>query len=136
MKVGYTYFTRLSVTHSTQYSLSIKHFTIFRERPNSKAVHHVRSAACSTTVESIGCSNCTLDSAAVAWRARRRPVCCRLRGGYPGVFPNNTTPYPPIMTVTAIRTNTCLSGTAHTAWRTGGNGRHRCAQTPAAPPAS
>jgi len=87
--------------------------------------------------ESIGCWTCTPDGAAVAWRARARrpPACCRLRGGYPGVFPNNTAPHPPAAPVTAIRTNTCLSGTAHTAWRTGGNGRHRCAQTPAAPPA-
>jgi len=81
---------------STKWGTATPILNIFWERPNSKAVSS-RCSACGvlTTVESIGCSNCTLDSAAVAWRARRPPVCCRLRGGYPGVFPNNTTPHPP-----------------------------------------
>lgn len=96
------------------YCLSGTLYGVFRFPNAPKAV----SSPCPTTVEeSIGCWTCTPDGAAVAWRARaRRPTaCCRLRGGYPGVFPNNTAPHPPASSVTAIRTNTCLSGTAHTA---------------------
>lgn len=62
--------------------------------------------------------------------ARRAKASCPSRRGYPGVFPNDTSPPRGPTGRTAIRTNTCLSGTAHTR-RTGGNGRHRrCAQTP------
>lgn len=53
------------------------------------------------------------DVAAVALNAPRMVASCLLRRGYPGVFPNNTALPGP--SDRAIRTNTCLSGTAHKA---------------------
>lgn len=104
-----------------KYTSVLRAFTVrVRRIPRFPSAPKAVSSPCppTTTVEeSIGCRTCTPDGAAVAWRARARrpPACCRLRGGYPGVFPNNTAPRPPATPVTAIRTNTCLSGTAHTA---------------------
>lgn len=91
----------------------------------------VRSA---TSRSPRSCSTYTPGTAAVASNVRRVTASCRLCRGYPGVFPNNTAPRPrpawwsgPTRVYRIPRTR--LSAVA------GGNGRHRCAQTPAAPPA-
>lgn len=96
------------------YCLSGTLYGVFR-------VFRAVSSPCPTTVEDsrsrsvVGLARLTaLRSRGVHEHGGRRRVA-GCAGGYPGVFPNNTAPHPPAASVTAIRTNTCLSGTAHTA---------------------